>query len=92
MLSGMNGTKEERNKIKMKLPEKIYRLIKEDDYETDNIGMSLASVQIYKDKVLKIQAAAARLKMNIKCCSIYMENFLYPKYMHMKYQTASLIC
>ena len=59
MLSGMNGTKEERNKIKMKLPEKIYRLIKEDDYETDNIGMSLASVQIYKDKVLKIQSCSS---------------------------------
>ncbi len=55
MLFGMNGTEEEGNMAKMKLPEKIYKIINNEFYETDNIGMSLASVQIYKDKVLKIQ-------------------------------------
>lgn len=52
---GMNGTEEEEKMMKMKLPEKIYKIIKNESYETDDIGMSLASVQIYKDKVLKVQ-------------------------------------
>ena len=55
MLFGMNGTEEEGNMAKMKLPERIYKIINDESYKTDDIGMSLASVQIYKDKVLKIQ-------------------------------------
>ena len=39
----------------MRLPEKISRLIGENNYRTDSIGMSHASVRIYQDKVLKIQ-------------------------------------
>lgn len=39
----------------MKLPEKISKLVGENNYRTDDIGMSCASVRIYQDKVLKIQ-------------------------------------
>jgi len=39
----------------MELPEKISRIIGNESYETDDIGMSHASVRIYRDKVLKVQ-------------------------------------
>lgn len=39
----------------MFIPEKISKLLAEEKYEEDSIGMSEASVLIYKDKVLKIQ-------------------------------------
>lgn len=39
----------------MQLPEKIAALISEEKYQADNIGMSDASVLLFKDKVLKIQ-------------------------------------
>lgn len=39
----------------MVLPEKIHDLIRDEECQADDIGMSEASVLIYKDKVLKIQ-------------------------------------
>lgn len=39
----------------MFLPEKIRGLIADDNYETDRIGMSEASVFLYENKVLKVQ-------------------------------------
>lgn len=39
----------------MQLPEKIYNLVLEEDYQTDRIGMSVSSVLLFHDKVLKIQ-------------------------------------
>lgn len=39
----------------MQLPEKIAALISEERYQTDDIGMSDASVLLFQDKVLKIQ-------------------------------------
>lgn len=39
----------------MELPEKIYHLISDEKYLTDEVGMSEASVLMFKDKVLKIQ-------------------------------------
>ncbi len=39
----------------MKLPESISRIIQDEKYEKDDIGMSDSSVMIFRDKVLKIQ-------------------------------------
>lgn len=39
----------------MVLPQRIHDLMGDEEYQTDDIGMSEASVLIYKDKVLKIQ-------------------------------------
>ena len=39
----------------MFLPEKIQKLVADEVYETDDIGMSEASVLQYKDKILKVQ-------------------------------------
>jgi kanamycin kinase/aminoglycoside 3'-phosphotransferase-3 len=39
----------------VELPEKIYHLISDEKYLTDEVGMSEASVLMFKDKVLKIQ-------------------------------------
>ena len=39
----------------MEVPEKIYHLISDEKYLTDEVGMSEASVLMFKDKVLKIQ-------------------------------------
>lgn len=41
--------------IYMQLPEKIIKLIADEQYTTDDIGMSESSVFIFHDKVLKIQ-------------------------------------
>ncbi len=37
------------------LPEKIYKLIADEAYKADNIGMSGSSVLVFEDKVLKVQ-------------------------------------
>lgn len=39
----------------MLLPEKIYKLIADENYETDTIGMSESSVLVYENKILKVQ-------------------------------------
>lgn len=39
----------------MQLPESIHKLITDESYETDDIGMSGSSVLVFADKVLKIQ-------------------------------------
>lgn len=39
----------------MQIPESIHRLITDESYQTDDIGMSDSSVLIFEDKVLKIQ-------------------------------------
>lgn len=39
----------------MSLPETIRNLISDEDFATDHIGMSEASVFIYKNKILKVQ-------------------------------------
>lgn len=39
----------------MFFPEKIYKLVADENYKIDNIGMSGSSVLIYENKVLKIQ-------------------------------------
>lgn len=76
---GMNGTEEEENVIKMKLPEKIYQIISNESYKTDDIGMSLASVQIYKDKVLKIQEYNKESKNEYQVMQYLCEKLPVPK-------------
>lgn len=39
----------------MLLPEKIYKLIADEAYKADDIGMSGSSVLFFEDKVLRVQ-------------------------------------
>lgn len=46
----------------MLLPEKIRRMVAEEGYKEDDLGMSGASVLIYGDKVLKVQECSAEAR------------------------------
>lgn len=60
---------------KADLPEKIRRLIADENYETDQIGMSEASVFLFEKKVLKVQEYNEEAE-NEYCMMQYLRNKL----------------